>query len=398
MLRHSRFFLGVSLFASFASSALAATDTFIESAAGKRLVRLESPELDQPYHAVTLEGAGKAVVYVHENEILKNIHDPAILIADENDVRPTPAGVKIATFDGDDIRHGRGGKVLINYHHPDLSPDAHSNRVYRVDGPPLTHAQLVAVLYALKPEMFKLTDAEIAEQKKAMKEAEEEVERAAAADQVAGKWEVLNSTGPVEKTGKGSITVGKKLGAAYPVTFDLSEGGGPKWAGVGVYKEMFGDKLFWVAYGTPKNIGLCVYEIDGGTLKGTWYPWYNDGTPKNMGSETLKGPDNLDGEYTIESAKAPFTGAAYTGKVVIKPANIVGSDSHEAPYLVTWTINGAKVSGIGIRHEKFLFVASGAGADVNIAAYQIGNGSMTSDWYKLGSTEKGSAAALSPSN
>jgi hypothetical protein len=372
----------------------AATDTFIESADGKRLVRLESPELDKPYKAVSIEASGKTVVYVHDNEILVDIHAPALFVVD-GDVRHTSAGVKIATFDGQDIRHGAGGKVVMNYHHPDLSPDSHANRLYRVNGPELTQAQLVAVLYALQPDLFKLTDAEVAEQKKAMDQAAADDAAKAAADQIAGTWTMLNSNGPVEKTGKGTITVAAKKGGAYPVTFDLSKGGGPSWTGVGVYKQLFGDKLFWVAYGTPKTVGLCVYEIDGGKLKGTWYPWYINGDAKNTGTEDLKGPENLDGEYTIESAKAPYTGAAYTGTVSIKPAKIVGADDHQAPYLVTWTIGGKQISGIGIRHRKFLFVASGTGADVNIAAYQLGNGSMTCDWYKAGSTEKGSAAAMS---
>ena len=85
-----------------------------------------------------------------------------------------------------------------------------------------------------------------------MKDAEAEVEKQAAADQVAGKWMVLNSSGPVEKLGKGFITVSPKKGDAYPVNLDLTSGGGPTFSGVGVYKEFHGDKTFWIAYGTPK--------------------------------------------------------------------------------------------------------------------------------------------------
>jgi hypothetical protein len=179
------------------------------------------------------------------------------------------------------------------------------------------------------------------------------------------------------------------------VTYDHTKKGGPTWGGVAVYKEMFGDKLLWAAYGTPKTVGMCVYEIRGGTLEGTWYPWFIDGDAKNTGTEVLKGPETLDGDYTIESAKAPYTGAAYTGTVSIKPAKIIGSDDNEKPYLITWTIGTAKINGIGIRHKNFLFVSSGTGADVNVAAYQINNGSFNGDWYKLGSKEKGGGAATS---
>ena len=113
------------------------------------------------------------------------------------------------------------------------------------------------------------------------------------------------ATARSRKPSKGSITVAAKKGDAYPVTFDLTSGGGPSWTGVGVYKEGSGDKNFWTAYGTPKTVGLCVYEIDGGNLKGTWYPWYIDGDAKNTGTEELKGPPTLDGDFTITSANAP---------------------------------------------------------------------------------------------
>jgi hypothetical protein len=220
-------------------------------------------------------------------------------------------------------------------------------------------------------------------------------ERQAAADQVAGKWSLLNGSGPVEHVGDGTITIGPKKGDAYPVAFDLTKGGGPTWTGAGVYKEMFGDKTIWIAYGTPKTIGLCVYEIKGGTLEGKWYPWYIDGDPKNTGTETLKGPEGLDGDYTIESAKAPTTGASYSGTVTIKPANIVGAADNAKPYLVTWTMGAVKVYGIGIRTRDTLYVSSGAGPDVNITKFDVGNGSITADWFKLGSTEKGMCAATS---
>ncbi|MGC4006440.1 MAG: hypothetical protein QM811_26280 [Pirellulales bacterium] len=41
-------------------------------------------------------------------------------------------------FDDDDLRHGNGGKVAMNYKHPDLSPTAADNREFRVDGDKLS--------------------------------------------------------------------------------------------------------------------------------------------------------------------------------------------------------------------------------------------------------------------
>lgn len=357
---------------------------------GKRLIEIEGNEVSRV--------GGKTQIYIDGNDLLMgDVHAKPFLVVDDDDVRPAVAGVIIAHFDGSEMRHGSNadGKVLMDYRYPNMAPSHSADRIYSVEGEQLTKQQWVAGLYLLQPELFKLSDDEISAQQKAMREAGAEADRLAAADHIAGKWRMLNGYGPVAKIGDGEITVGAKLGDAYPVTFDHSANGGPKWTGVGVYKEFQGDRLFWTAYGTEKTLGLCVYEIKlDGTLEGVWYPWYLDGTAKNTGTEVLKGPANLDGEYTIVSAKAPATGAAYSGTVAIKPLDIVGAGDHAKPYSVLWTIGTYKIYGIGIRTGNMLFVASGSGADVNIARFTIGNGTMNSDWFKLGSTEMGKSAAM----
>ncbi len=358
---------------------------------GKRLIEIEGKELSYP--------GGKTLIYIDGNDLLLgDIHAKPFLVVDDDDIRPSVAGVIIAHFDGSEIRRGADaeGEVLMDYRYPNLSPSHSANRIYTVEGEPLSHQQLVAGLYLLQPDLFKLSEHETQAQQQAMREASEESDRLAAADHIAGKWQMLNGHGPVEKIGSGFITVGAKLGAAYPVTFDHTNHGGPMWTGIGVYKEYQGDKLFWTAYGTAQTIGLCVYEIKaGGLLEGKWYPWYLDGTPKNVGTENLQGPANLDGEFTIVSANAPATGAPYAGTVTIKPLEIVGAGDYAKPYALTWTLGTYKIEGIGIRTGDFLFVASGTGADVNIARFTIGNGSMNSEWFKLGSKEMGASAAMS---
>ena len=357
---------------------------------GKRLIQIDDKEVSKP--------GGKMLVYIDGNDLLLgDIHAKAFLVVDDDDVRPSAAGVIIAHFDGEDIRHGprSDGKVLINYSYPNLAPSSSENRIYSIEGEQLTKQQLVAGLYLLHPEMFKLSNEEVAAQQQAMKEAGAEADRLAAADQVAGKWEMLNGHGPVEKIGAGIITVDAKKGEAYTLTFDHTKNGGPMWTGVGFYKEVYGDKLFWTAYGTPKTIGMCVYDIkEGGVLEGKWFPWYMDGSPKNVGMENLKGPATLNGEYTITSAKAPATGAAYSGTVTIKPLEIVGAGKNAMPYSVTWTLGTYKIEGIGVRTGDQLFVATGTGADVNIAAFNIRNGTMNCDWFKLGSDQQGGSAAM----
>jgi hypothetical protein len=386
MSRRIQWLLSFAILVIFIRVAHSATPTFVESAPdGKRLLGILDNEIDDP--------DGKPLLYIHDQEILTDIHAPATLVVDDHDVRHSAAGVKLATFDGENIRHADGQKVIINYHHPDICPDSQSNRIYTVNGAQLTNQQLVAALYILKPDLFKLSDQETADQQKAIEAANAEQEKLDAADQVAGKWTVLNGTGPVDNIGSGFITFGKKLGEVYPVTFDHSKANGPTWSGVAWYKVVSGDKTIWAAYGTPKTVGLCVYEIDGGKLTGKWYPWYNDGDPKNTGTENLQGPDTLDGDYTITSATAPTTGAVYTGSVSIKPLTIVGSADDTKPYSVTWTLGATKIEGIGIKTGKYLFVSAGSGADVNIAKFKIDNGSFNGDFYKLGAKDMGSTAA-----
>lgn len=371
----------------FATSAFAKTPTFIcQEPGGKRLIEIDDNQISHV--------DGKTELTIDSDGFINDRDGKRLLYVSEDDVRHDPRGVKLATFDGENIRHGPGGAIVLNYHEKEICPDPQSNRIYSIEGEEhLSKAQLVAGMYLLKPELFKLSDAEEAEQKKAMADANAEEEAREHADQIAGKWMMLNSSGISENLGQGTLTVDAKRGAAYPVTLDLTKGGGPTWSGVGFYANLSDDKTFWVAYGTPKTIGLCVYEINGGALKGTWYPWYLDGTDKTTGTEDLSGPASLDGNFKIDSAKAPGTGAAYSGTVNIHPLKITGASGDAQPYSVTWTLGATKIKGIGVKTKNYLVVASGTGVVTNIAHFLIDNGSMSSDWYQLGATEKGQNAA-----
>lgn len=394
MIRRMSWVLGASLVVLFSRSLWAATPTFIE-ADGKRLLHF-FPELSGDLE-LTSDVTNKTALWIGKNEILNGADRKTVLVVDDADVRHTSNGLVLASFDAnEEMVHGRRGKTIIYYHHPDICPKFGGKTMYIVNGPQLSKTQLVAVLYSLKPELFTLTDEEKAAQQKEIAANAAEADRLAKLDPIPRKWQVLNGHGPVEHTGAGDITFAPRKGDAYPVTYDYSADGGPKWAGVAVVKMINNDPVVFAAYGTPKTVGLCVYEIKGGTLSGKWYPWYIDGDAKNVGTEELKGPESLDGEFAIVSAKAPSTGAAYTGTVTIKPQEIVGAGDKEQPYLVTWTFGTTKVEGFGIRTGDFLFVSSGAGPDVNIAKYKLENGGATfhGDWFKLGSKEMGGTAAM----
>lgn len=377
-----KFTLSFLVIAGFAVPLLAKSPVFIcKEPGGKRLIEIDDNDINH---------VGEKIELRIDDGYINDRDGNHVLYVEDDAVRKSPTGVKLATFDGENLRHGKGGDIVLNYHDRDICPDPSANRIYSIEGEgSLSKPQLIAGMYLLKPELFKLTDAEEEAQKKAYADAAAEQDKIDHADQAAGNYMVLNSNGIMEHLGKGTITVGEKKNDAYPVTFDLTQGGGPKLNGVGNYALIGGDKTLWVGYGTPNTVGLCVYEITGGKLSGTWYV---NGATAN-GSEMLSGPATLNGNYKIDSAKAPSTGAAYAGTVAIHPLTITGATPSAMPYSITWKIGGSTIKGIGIRSGKYLVVASGTGADTMIAKYIIQNGSMNADWYKVGSMDMGSAAA-----
>jgi len=48
-----------------------------------------------------------------DGEDLRDRDGKRLFCVDDHDVRPEPAGVKLLTFDDDDLRHGAGGKVVM---------------------------------------------------------------------------------------------------------------------------------------------------------------------------------------------------------------------------------------------------------------------------------------------
>src|ERR1700712_610 len=124
----------LSLLALIGNTLAFASGSFIcQEPGGKRLIQIDGKDISKP--------GGKILIYIDGNDLLVgDIHAKATLVVDDDDVRPAPAGVKIANFDGDNIRHGGSvnGKVLINYRHPDLCPTSSANRIYSIEGPELT--------------------------------------------------------------------------------------------------------------------------------------------------------------------------------------------------------------------------------------------------------------------
>lgn len=347
---------------------------------GKRLLCI-----DPDGQSIRKEPSGPRVLFVDGDDIRPEPGGVRLLFVDGDDVRPEPGGIRLAFIDGDDVRRNPGGPVLFNYKHPDLAPSFGAKSEYFVDGKELTKPQLVAVLHLLKPDMFKLSKEREEELKKEMKANGEAEEKRLAADRAVGKFDILTANGAPASSGR--IT-SVKSGNVYQLKFEHKDG--PVWTGTGVhYKQKDHDQYLVLGFGTTNTVGLAEYEIKGGNLEGKWYNGFTDGDAKNTGSENLKGPESLDGEFTIVAAKAPKSGAEYTGKVTIKPLDI-NVDGGFKVYSVTWTIGTATIQGIGLRSEdNRLYVASGGGEAFNVAAFKLDtDGTMIGDFVN-GKKEKG---------
>jgi hypothetical protein len=224
---------------------------------------------------------------------------------------------------------------------------------------------LIAALYVLKPEIFKLTKEEEAALKAAMKEAEAESD-AEFGKVLVGKFDVLNSS--VSDWGGGAIAITRGKDDFHYLDMKLKK---ESLAGIGLKRRVGGWDEIWIAFAPEGAVALAVYDIEEGKLTGKWLPINaaKDGK-ETLGSEMLEGPASLDGDFKIIEAKAPNKGAAYAGTVTIKPHTPTGGNSSDLfnLYSVTWNFGATKIPGVAARlkygdGKSALIVASGTKGD-----------------------------------
>jgi hypothetical protein len=324
---------------------------------GKRLLFVDGDDIRN-------EPGGKRRLFIDGNELRTEPGGKVLLYVDGDDIRPKFGGIRLATIDEDSIRRNPGGKRLLFIDGDDLRPEPGGKRLYFIDGK-VSRIQLVAVLYLLKPELFKLTPKEEEAIKAAMKAAEAGSD-AAMANVLLGKFDVLNSSNG--DWGGGVIsTVQGKDGFHY-LDMKLKNA---TLSGIGMKKPGKGQDELWIAFAPEGAVALAVYEIDEGKLTGQWIPMNAAKDGKTvLGHETLQGPAKLAGTFKIVSAKAPNNGAEYTGTATLtpyKPADGNASDLFEM-YSMTWTFGTVKIPGVAARikttdGKSVLIAASGTKGD-----------------------------------
>ena len=229
--------------------------------------------------------------------------------------------------------------------------------------------QVVAIAYALRPDLFKV-DAAAAKAQRDEAMATEKAEDTRVANRLKGEFMVVTSSAAPFKKGKATATpVGKYFHMSY--AFD----GGPKLQGIGLFlpSPANDEEEIVTALSADGAVGLGIYEITPDGLSGTWHPTTLLADPKlTLGTETLTGKtagDDLTGRFAITAAKTPGKGDSYSGTLDV--ARVQRADGGIRPvYQLTWTLGTYKLTGAGVavdhfgtnnERKKYLIAAAGAG-------------------------------------
>lgn len=112
------------------------------------------------------------------------------------------------------------------------------------------------------------------------------------------------------------------------------------------------------------GLGMVIYKIDGGSLKGFRLPEIALKQEQRIGREELDGPHALNGRYRITLSENPFGQPYYAGTVEIEP--------HGEVYRMRWYTPDLAYSGTGVRlGDVFVAAYSQRGAP-SVVAYCIG--------------------------
>lgn len=337
--------------------AVSAQTSIREKPSSDRLLFVDGKDIrDKP--------GGQRLLFIDGNDIRDKPGGDRLLFIDGNSIRKTPGGVRLLFMDGDTFRRRPGSPILLHAGHPDIRPSASGSRLYFIDGPQLSKQQLVAVLYHLKPDLFKLSAEEEAALKKEMDENRAESEREMKRDKAIGNFSIVVQSANWQSPHKGDVTVTKK-GDLYCLKLKLASGA--EWEGVATRQ---GDEMY-AAIGPVGSCSLGVYEVKGTELEGVIYPC--DGSandPSQRGEEKLKAGKKRSDPYKILSGKAAVSGKSYTGSVQISQ-QAARLENQEPTFFLHWTVDKQKRYGVGIQLGQTLITCQGPTKELIIIRFQV---------------------------
>lgn len=339
---------------------------------GKRILFVD-------HDTIRPDPSGNRLLFIDKDTLRPSPSGPRLLFIDGDDIRPAPGGVRIAFWDGDTLRRSPGGPVLLVVDGGDTIRDRFAGqRLYFFDGPKLSRAQITAVLYTLKPELFKVSPAETAAKEDEMKKNGAAEEARLASDQFTGERQItVHNTNGKKRTGSVVVT---KQGSFYGIELKTREE--PAWKGVGLkYAGKTGEPELWAGIAPAGALSIGVYGVQGGTLNGTWVP-INATDASSCGFENLTGSPQLKGAYTITAAKLPNGGAAYTGVLNIDP--VPGTMNGNANcYRIRWS-NGQ--TALGFFFDNRFAAVAGWGADYEVLRLKLDQGALVGDFVSKNGT------------
>ncbi len=345
-----------------APSSLQAQTSIRPDPAGKRILFVDGDNI-RP------DPNGQRLLFVDGTDIRPAPGGKRLLCLENDNIRPTPTGVRIAFWDGQTLRRSPGGPILLFVDGDTIRPRFNGPRMYFLDGPKLSQAQLTAVLYVLKPELFTLTNDEVAAKQKEMAANEAAEDKRIAGDPWPGDHAIA-SQGAAAVKRTGAIAIAKQ-GDYYSVSYKTGEN--PAWQGIGVRVDLPGNAPeLWAAVAPGGATSLGVYEVNGGNLKGVWVPVNAAQDRAVLGYENLSGPGELGGGYQVLSGKLPNGGVTYTGALNIDPLPAKLSGNAKC-YRIRWTTG---TSAVGFLSKNKLAVAAGWGADWEVLRFRLENSSI----------------------
>lgn len=350
----SRRMLGsVLLMSLFAVPTLSAQTSIRETPGGERILFVDGKDLRR-------KPGGDRILFVDGNDIRDKPGGDRLLFIDGNSVRQTPGGVRLLFVDGNDYRRKPGSPILLHVGHPDIRPSASGSRLYFIDGPPLTRQQLVAVLFHLRPDLFKLSAEEEAALQREMQQARMESESEMKRDKAVGNFSIVVQTANWANPHKGQARVEKK-GDLYCLKLKLEDGA--EWEGVAMREGA-------TMYAALGPVGLCqlgIYEIKDKELEGIFYA--SDGSPER-GEESLKGGRKRTDPYKITAGKAAGSGKTYTGSLQIVQQRVT-LENQEPTFFLQATIDKQKRYGVGVQFGSKLVTCQGGTKDLLVIKFAV---------------------------
>jgi hypothetical protein len=180
-----------------------------------------------------------------------------------------------------------------------------------------------------------------------------------------GTYDIAEGTNPSRGRGyEGTVTIAK-TGDVLHMTWTTGASG-TKREGAAL---QIGSNVY-AGWGIGDGYGVAVYTVNGGAITGT----VAAANATSVGTETLTGPPNLDGDYQIAGTRGA-DGGTYSG--IVKIAAGKGG-----LYQLSYKLAGGEwLRGVGIKAGDKLVVGTGPDpSDVGVSAYDVSGATLRGTW------------------